>query len=232
MNPQYRRALLFAVLGVLLLGNHVYAYPDGVSSEERITYEATEADGVPDAEYVRTTVDVRRCSWTPIRSRTCAFERSLDDGGALRVPVGDEPTRETYAAHDFVRTPEGYFRPNTTLEDGALVLRLDPVSESTVRDALATEFDRAPEYVQTAIREGTVTVNEDDVYEESRFYVVRDGTYYLVEPTANEYVVTGWGWRDPPHIAVEAIRLGGWIAGVALLVRAGEWSERGRREAE
>jgi hypothetical protein len=51
-------------------------------------------------------------------------------------------------------------------------------------------------------------------------YVEDDGRYYLVEPVESDRRPTGWGWKTPSGLAVEAMRLATWIGGVAALWRA------------
>ena len=229
MDPRYRRALLFAVFGVALLANPLYLYPDGVSSETTYTYEATETDRIPEADALR--VDVRECHFA---SRECDVARGMAQGTPVEVPAeegdGGDIRDDAYWGYDYVELSDGYYEPNMTVENGTLVLSLDAVSTETVRQAAATDVEDTRPFVQWAMENGTVNVTDERVpYEARRFYVERGETYFLVEPTASERRATGWGWKTPSDVAVDAMRLGAWLAAIAFLWRAGEWSERGRR---
>lgn len=232
MNSESRRALFLAVVALLLLGNHLYVYPEGVSSETTLTYEATATDRIPEG-LPTLDAEIRSCSWFPMQSWECAVFRDVADGDPVEYPLRpDETVGETLFGVDYVRTPGGYHRPTHRIENGTLVLSADPVDRETVRGAAAENVTDARPFVRRAVENGSATVRESELYETASYFVRDGGTYYLVEPTESVERVTGWGWRDPPRLFVQALRLGGWIGGVALLVRAGEWSERGRRTAE
>lgn len=231
MDPQYRRALLLFVLGVALLANPLYLYPDDVSYESVYTYEAMPTDRVPDQTHHG--VDVLDCDWHPIRAQRCVVARAMARGDRVELPLwDDEPvTAELHTEYDYVETPEGYFRPNLTVQNGTVVLSLESVSRATVVRAAAEPLDGTPGYVRRAGRNGTATVGGDALVEPRRFFVRHEGRYYLVEWTDRERRPTGWGWKTPSDAAIDGMRLLAWLGGVALLFRAGEWSERGRRTA-
>lgn len=237
MDPRHRRALLFCLLGVALLANPLYLYPENVSYETTYTYEATETDRIPHHADIDT--EIERCSLIGVGSDTCVVARDMASGEPVEVPLEDsEETAENlrddlFWEYDFVSVGSSYYEPNVTVANRAVRLSLDPVAEQTVRETAAEPLDETPRYVRWAVENGTVNVTEEQVpYEARYFYVEHENTYYLVEPVRSERVPTGWGWREPSDVAVDAMRLVGWIGGVALIWRAGEWSERGRRAQE
>jgi hypothetical protein len=231
VNREYRRALVLVVLGVALLANPLYLYPEDASRETTYTYDATPTDRIP--ERLDSAADVRSCGWHPMQSWECAVFRDAARGDPVELPLRpDETVGEELFHVDYVRTLEGYYRPNATVENGTLALTLRPASRETVRAALAEDVGESRPFVRRAVANGTATVSEREAHE-PRAYFVRDGeTYYLVEVASSTTRPTGWGWTDPPRTAIEAMRLVAWLGGVASLWRAGEYSERGRRAAE
>ena len=235
MNAPYRRATVLVVLGVTLLANPLYLYPENVSYEETVTFEAESATYVPN-HHDDLDARIRSCAWHPMRSWECAILRDLARGDRVELPLDADQTvsRDLFGSLDYVRTADGYFRPNHTVTKGTLVLTLEPVGEATVKRAAAENLSDVPSVVRRAVVDGSASVAEpaDWVAERSRYYVRDGGAYYTVEVTNTERRPTGWGWKEPPRIAVEAMRLTAWIGGIVALWRAGEWSERGRRAAQ
>jgi hypothetical protein len=240
MDPRYRRAFLCGLLGVTLLANPLYLYPEGVSYETTYTYEAAPIDYLPyDSQ---TTTEFKSCGWNPLQSAECAFVEEMADGDAVEVRLdADRGVDDEFWSYDYVRANGRYYEPNATLEENdtlegdetgesrTLTLSLEPVSEETVKRAMSEDLDGVPRYAREALRNGSVNVTEEHVGEPDRFYVRHEGRYYVVEPVTSERVPTGWGYKEPSDVQIDAMRLGGWIAGIALIWRAGEWSERGRR---
>ncbi|ELZ87292.1 hypothetical protein C453_03039 [Haloferax elongans ATCC BAA-1513] len=229
MNRQNRRALVCLLVGVALLANPLYVYPESVSYETTLTYEAEATNEIP--EYGHHDIDIR---WCP-GGRDCAVASALASGQTLRVDLPTGSTAEEYdepLAHDYdyVRLAEGdarFYRLVERFDDGSLVLTVEPVADEAMRKAAAEESEDVPEYVQSAIETGSATVTESEAREHT-WFVEHDGQYYEVRNTGQTRTPTGWGWKAPPDIVVEAMRLTGWIGGIALVWRAGEWTERGR----
>ncbi|WP_148413743.1 hypothetical protein [Haloferax sp. KTX1] len=227
MNRENRIALVLLVLGVALLANPLYLYPDGVSYEKTYTYEASAIDYPPqtgDASY-----RVKSCGWNPLQSAECAAIMDMARGDPVELQL--DPDRDVYSefwSFDYVRTDGRYFEPNATLDGRTLTLSVDPVSTETVKRDLSEDLGESPRYVREAVRNGTSTVTEEDAYEARSHYVRHDGRYYVVEPVESERAPTGWGWKAPSDAAIDAMRLAAWIGGVACVWRAGEWTERGR----
>ncbi|CQR49337.1 MULTISPECIES: hypothetical protein [Haloferax] len=227
MNRENRIAVVLLVLGVALLANPLYLYPDGVSYEKTYTYEASAVDYLPHTS--DTFYRVKSCGWNPLQSAECVPIIDMARGDPVEVEL--DPDRDVYSefwSFDYVRTDGRYFEPNATLDGRTLTLSVDPVPTETVKRNLSEDLDESPRYVREAVRNGTSTVTEEDAYEARSHYVESDGRYYVVEPVESERAPTGWGWKAPSDAAIDAMRLAAWIGGVACIWRAGEWTERGR----
>jgi hypothetical protein len=244
MDRRHRRALLFGLLGVTLLANPLYLYPENVSHGTTYTYETTETDRIP--QRTDTHTDIERCDLNDFGSDTCVVASDMASGDPVEVSLADgevsladgEVTagnidEELFRAYDFVRLESRYYEPTAIVENRTLRLSLNPVSEQSVKQTAAEDLEETPQHVRWAVENGTVTLTGAQVpYEARHFYVEHEGAFYAVEPTASERRPTGWGWKTPSTVVVEAMRLGAWITGIGLIWRAGEWSERGRRVTE
>jgi hypothetical protein len=217
-----RYAALLVVVGLLFLSNGAWAYPDGVSYADRYVYEA-ERTAEPEAG------SIANCDFYPLSSRGCAVENYLADGNEIRYDAAaDGVGVETplSAGHDYVQVyGNDYYRPTERVENETAVVGLEPVSRERVLRSLAENYSEVRPVVRRAVREGNATATlSDDTPTRNRWYVERDGAFYTVRAHRTGRVPTGWGWTDPPQVVVEALRLAGWIGGVALLVRAGQVS--------
>ncbi|KAB1192732.1 hypothetical protein GJR96_04460 [Haloferax sp. MBLA0076] len=227
MNRQNWRGFVLLLLGVALLANPLYLYPENVSYETEYTYEASTIDHLPHTSHV--TYRFTSCGWNPLQSAECAVVNDMARGDAVELRLDpDRGVDDELWSFEYVRADGRYFEPNATLDGRTLTLSLDPVSEETVKRALSQDIDEVPQHVRRAVQNGRSTVTEEGVYEAETYYVEHGGQYYLVEPAQSERVPTGWGWKEPSTIAIDAMRLAGWIGGVALIWRGGEWTERGR----
>lgn len=229
MNRQNRRGLVFLLLGVALLANPLYLYPGNVSHETTLTYEAERTDEVPRSGTLE--ADVRWCEDATTIARECAIAAALAGGDTLRAPLSDdgfEDAERPSSDYQYVRVADGYYRPIETYENGSLVVSLDPVTHAEVMRAAAVAYEDARPHLREAVDSGSATVRRDDVSRRDTRLVERDGAYYAVRVTESDRHPTGWGWKEPSQFVVDALRLAGWIGGVALVWRAGEWTERGR----
>ncbi|WP_410765980.1 hypothetical protein [Haloferax sp. DFSO60] len=231
MNRQNWRAFGLLVLGVALLANPLYLYPESVSYETELTYEAEETARIP--KQAETWTDIKWC-YGATSTRECGVAAALTDGDSLRVPLDhdrtlDEPLPNDY---DYVRIDGQYYEPVESIENSTLVIELEPVADETVRNAAAEEYADARSFARSAIENGSATVIEDEVYDSGTLFIERGGTYYKVSPVESERRPTGWGWKEPSRLHLDAMRLTAWIGGIACLWRAGEWTERGRQAAE
>ncbi|KAB1186993.1 MULTISPECIES: hypothetical protein [Haloferax] len=239
MNRQNWRGFVFLLVGIALLANPLYLYPDNVSYETAVTFEGEQIDEIPrhgqlemDLRYGNLQTDIH---WCPGNGRECAIAEALADGQTLRydIPSHREPGDydEPFPAdYDYIHLSEGegdYYRPAQTVENGSVVLSLEQVDEGTVMQAAAEEY-HSDRPLHAAVENGTTTVVEDEVYWDGAILVEQNGNYYVVRAVESDRYPTGWGWKAPSPIVIDAMRLAAWIGGVALIWRAGEWTERGR----
>jgi hypothetical protein len=239
MNRQNWRGFVLLLVGVALLANPLYLYPENVSYETDVTFEAQQIDEIP--QHGRLGMDLRYGSletnihWCPGTGRECAIAEALADGQTLTydIPSHHDPSDDDeplHADYDYVRLTDGqdsFYRPTQTVENGSVVLSLEQVDEETVMQAAAEEY-HSGRPLHAAVENGTTTVVEDEVYRDGPILVERNGTYYVVRAVESDRHPTGWGWKEPSRIVIEGMRLAAWIGGIGLIWRAGEWTERGR----
>jgi len=222
-----RRALLLGVLGVLLLAGS--ATVSGTSHETVYEYDAVEA-GEPTSS---PGVNVADCDWRPLQSRECAVARHLGNGNEIRFDnetAISETVLGNESRYDYVDLRDGYYRPTTTYENGTLVLALERVPTSRVREAAAVNVTEADENLHRAIEGGTFTTTEE-VSEFSR-YLHHDGDYYRLRTVATERRDTDSLSGFVPDYAWAPAKLLAGAVGAALLWRAGEASERADARSE
>lgn len=217
-----KRMALLIVVGVLLLGNGAWLYPQEVSHETRYTYEAEQQDYPP----LRGTheAEIRHCGAETPSSPDCAVAHYLADGNVIATDGGPASWNLTAVPEDFFDAPRTYYdlesgtyRGNATVEDGKLVLRFESVSRATLKRAVAENYSEVPDAVRRAVDDGRATSKWDI----DPHYVERNGTYYEVRMTGWEHVPTGWGWTDPPLRVVHTLRWGGYLLGLAAVWYAG-----------
>jgi hypothetical protein len=239
MAPRDRYLLLF-LLGLGLVLNPVYLFPDGVPHEEEITYQAEQVEGVAEAHRDLPTFAVLDCS-DAITHRECVQARQIGYDGR-RVVENDTPValvddeRGLYFAYDYVRFDRGYAAPNASVDNGTLVLSFSPVSQRRVLRDYAAPFEVLPPVGKEAIRDGTASTtrrfaefNDVDrlLVDEDLRIVNRDGTFYRLEL---ERKVTD---RQFPPWILDVVRLGGVIGGAVLaFVASGRYARAAASGAE
>jgi hypothetical protein len=229
---RYARPALLVLLGLALLANGAWAYPEEVSGQEVREYEAAQEPLSPE----RWESDTSYLDCRSGETRTCAVARHIAADGPIRVRDGtdlDPPLDGTeYVRLQPDRTTTRYYRTTERLENESVVLDLERVEWGTVLRALAVPYDEAPETARTAVDRGSVTVPvpEDPGPTESalppRMGVVKNGTMYEVRRVSERTRITGWGWKEPGFLVVLGIRYAGWVGGAVLLVRGGRAVER------
>lgn len=227
MTPRNRSLLLFA-LGLILVLNPVYVFPNGVPYEEQITYRAERIDRVGETHRKLPTSAVLDCRG-PISHRECVQAHRVGyDGRVLvenetRVALEDEETG-LYVGYEYVRFDRGYTRPTASVEGGNLVLSYDPVSQKRVLSEYATPFGSLPPLGKRAIRNGSASTTRrfadfDDVepfvIDEEQRIVNRSGTFYRIDL---ERKVSD---RQFPPWILGVVRIVGVIGGAGLMVFAG-----------
>lgn len=217
-----RRIALTLLVGVLLLANGAWLYPEEVSYETRYEYRAEQRSYPPFGG--TTEAEIRHCGAETPQSPTCTVAHYLADGNVIGTDGGPASWNLTAVPDDYFddeRTyydmESGIYRGNATIEDGELVLRFVEVSPETLRRATAENYSAVPDAVQRAVDEGTATAK----WEIGTHYVRRNDTYYRVRWVGIDRSPTGWGWKEPSRRVVAALRWGGWLAGLAAVWYAG-----------
>lgn len=215
-------AALLVLVGLVLLANGAWAYPNEVSYETVGTYEAEPTDRLPAQSY--SLVDYHDCRRH--HTRACAHARHVAADGPVRVDAV-HPNESLHGLDYVTLNDGGHYRTTERVENGTVVLDLERVDREQLQAALAD--DDGYRFIERAVENGSSAVREpsEEFYDRdypSRTYLEQDGTVYRVELVETERRATGWGWREPPGWVVNLLRLSGWIGGVVLLVRAGQVS--------
>lgn len=233
MQPR-NRALLGFLLGILLVLNPVFVFPQGLPAEKTFEYRAEpiERQGMTDDALRSRGVDVVNCDRSPAQ-RTCVYAARVGYGGERRIEnasVADLPDdRNGLSTHyEYVRFEEGLARPNATLENGALVLSFDPVSADAVLRRRAVAFETLPSVGAEAIRTGSAQVTQryhdydeiDSAVPEFQRLVTYEGDVYLIRryPKERSTVVPSWLYWT--------IRMGGVVGGAAIAFHYAGWHAR------
>lgn len=220
------RRLFVFVVGLLLVLNPTYLYPDGGHRVVRMEYEATELEGVPadgaiadDGES-----DILWCEAID-EERACILERRIGANGTMPVNNSSALRRgwnekiRLSAPYDYVKLPTGFYEPVTNVSGQSVVLRLRPVERSSVAAFVARDYRGLPAVVQRAVDTGSASTRFSyarsdppdrlerlaDVWS---VLVETDGTYYAVERVRYD---SGWFFlhRYLRALRFTAIFLGG-----------------------
>lgn len=222
MRPA-RSSLLIVLLGVLLLANGLYVYPENVSHEreyEVIAEPVHEAEW-PTGEFGITTI--HDCAGG-VASEDCALVRHLAEQAAIRVEhpgdVYEGVTNESEQLPEFFSLNDGYYQRTASLEDGALVVSMKPMDRERVLRATAENVSEVRDVYQRAVENDTVRTGDE--LHQSRLLVADGDRIYRVRtsgPIRGE--ATGWGWTEPGQEVIRLLRLLGWVGGIGLLWYAG-----------
>lgn len=175
MSFAFRPAII-ALVGVALLLNPYYLFPDG-GGHAAITHQVERVDDDAAAEAALLASErVLHCPG----ERPCALEREVLDAGAveyeLNRSVGD---RRPY---DVVWMDGRTYRPEETTEDGTMTLELDEIDRTSAVELAAVPAAERSDAVRAAVDTGSVTVYGDRVPAFERNEIVeRDGEYYYHE---------------------------------------------------
>jgi len=220
MDPRDRALLLF-VVGIVLVLNPVYLFPNGVPHEKPVTYRA-EVIERPDP-YASSVPGyaILDCS-SEIHHRACVQAKQVGYNGSTRVDdaafhLHDEESG-LYTDYEYVRFREGYAKPNATGRNGTLVLSYEPRTTEAVMSEYAYQYSDLPPVGKRAIQNGTTTTTRrivdfgeyEPVLEEYQEFVERNGTFYAISrgPGRTRPVVPEWLFG--------AGRIGGVVGGAAL----------------
>lgn len=228
------RALLGFLLGLLLVLNPVFVFPQGLPAEKTFEYRATplERQGMADDALRSRGVDVVDCDRSPAQ-RTCVYagrvgyngERRIENATVSRLP---DDRNGLYTHYEYVRFEEGLARPNATLENGSLVLSFDPVATDAVLRRHAVAFETLPPVGREAVTTGRVRVTQryhdydeiDPAVSEFQRLVTYEGDVYLIRryPKERSTVVPSWLYWT--------IRIGGVVGGAAIAFWYAGWHAR------
>lgn len=215
---------LVALLGIALLLNPVYLYPDGGGNVRH--YEATPIDENNAYHALRASDRALECStW---QRRICKLEADVLAAGTLSYDVGvlrggalnGSPTWSDDRPYDAVRLEANWYVPEREVENGTADLSLRRVSEQGAARAVARDASSFSPAVRTVIERGSLDVQREidgvngsgsGVLGDSAI-VTADGTTYLVTHRGTSY---HWS-TDLPGIRVGLIAVG-----VVLVLGAG-----------
>lgn len=240
MDSRQLWPLVLVAIGVVLVLNPVYLYPNGVPHEQTYRLQGERPD---DLGAILSAGDrggsILDCpsESAPFESRSCVFESLVTPNQSLLLPnrtLADSHSDDDRLQYpfDFVRLQSGFYEPQAREENGSVALSLEPVTVEAVAERLHhTSYREAPESVQRAIDTGNATTTvrfpPGESYGNDRTdrldeyvgtvgkVVVKNGTYYHVSSGVSHD-------RAFPPILLELLRILGVLAGaffVTLAVR-------------
>lgn len=238
MDSRHDRALLAAVVGVVLLSNPAWAFPHGGGTELTYEYRAERVDDLTSAvvdfdEHAAERRSILDCGAGPVDDRLCLFERRVGPNGTLYLesgsPVHVRGGRLSYPYEYVYFGGTAFYRPRANVTDGGVVLSFRRVAPETVAERYAAPANSSvvPAAVRRAVDDGrasaTLAVRRGTARAERRTdrheeftpgLLERGGEFYWVEhsgPHARP-VVPGW--------AIAALRVLAVCCGAALLFYA------------
>lgn len=202
-------------LGIGLLLNPVYLYPDGGGPKR--TYEAIE---LSDAQVASTELanadEVLICPGP----RACALETRIVTEGSVEFggPVdGDR-------AYDAVRIEDQWYLPRAEMDGNTTTLSLQPVTVMEATAAVAEPIDQHGDAVHRAVDGGTVTTYGERVPAFERYAVMEaDGDYYILVPGSSST-----HWTDGNGLLFARLVLSAFGAG-SLVLAVLIWANRSWR---
>ena len=232
MDSRTKFLLLF-IVGVALVLNPVYLYPEGVPTVEKKTFEVAETNVTTPI----TNDDILECTGD-INYRACVQALRIGYNGSEAItdlPAELGITGEMYYSWDFVRFEEGYARPTAaSTEDDTVVIGFEPVDTETVIAEAATPYDVAPKVIQETVQGGTATLQtqytdydeRDPALEANTWVVNRNGSFYHVSLSgrSESYLFPAW-------LLSPLVRLAAFIGGIVLAFEAARGFERATSDA-
>lgn len=224
MRVEWRQAVLFG-LGILLVLNPLYVFPQGVPTVEHAEFSAEVVDRLPELVDQVPPTAVLECD-LPTHHRECIQARAVGYNGSKRVPETDVSLHGDgsglHYGWDYVEFDAGFAKPNETVNNGTLVLTFEPRTRQQVMDQYATDFEDVSALVKRTIRQGSANASQQyyrysdrepftDDYER---FVDRNGTYYHIRTTSLDQSSGFPRWLGSPSIDVVGL-----VGGVALLYR-------------
>lgn len=167
-------AILAALLGVGLLLNPVYLYPDG-GGETSQTYEFAEIDDEEAAIHALSRSDaVLQCPG----ERACKLERDVLEAGSVEY----EASMRRGQRYDVVAMDDELYLPVDEYDDtGTTTLSLEPLEPREAIEHVAVDAADRPPAVAEGVETGSVTLVGDELESSDRGEILaHDGGYYYV----------------------------------------------------
>ena len=184
MVSTYDRGLLVVAIGVVLLLNPVYFYPNGGPETTTYRIEAELVDGQPTvSEYNDHGGSILKCTGF-VDDRTCLFERHVGPNGTFVVDNRSSLYRsdgEFWVSTDYqyVFFGPGYYEPRVNVSNGTVVVSLERVNRTTVAREIALQYRNAPEVVQNAVDKGNQSIRFTTRPDEESPELERELRYHL-----------------------------------------------------
>lgn len=203
-----------AAVGVALLANPLYLYPDG-GGHYAATYHVETVDDESSAmQAIGLSERVLEC---PV-DRPCALEATIAEDGAIESEHRIRPDERRYPV---VVIGDGLYRPVERYGNDTVVLDLDAVSPREAVESAAVPASEFGADVDTAVETGSVTVYGEQVEAFERGAIVaHDDEYYY----RAGYELRGGHWTGGFGLPVARSLL--LAIGGGLLAYAG-WRYRG-----
>jgi hypothetical protein len=224
MSVERRQAVLFG-LGIRLVLNPLYVFPQGVPTVERAEFSAEVVDRPPELVGQVPPNAILECD-SPTRQRECIQARAVGYNGSKRFPETDVSLHDDgsglHYAWDYVKFDAGFAKPNETVDTGTLVLTFEPRTRQQVMDEYATDFEDVSPLVKRTIRQGSANASQqyyrlseqEPFVDDLEKFVERNGTYYHIQTTSLHRSP-----RFPRWLGAPLINFVGLVGGVALLYR-------------
>lgn len=227
MAAARHRLALLVLVGLLLVGNHAWLYPN--EDDLRYTYERKQIEvengsltyhGVEDTLFGGKYSDLNALGCQPpdADARTCAFDTYLASHGPVTRTAGND----LFDGPEFVHLADGYYRRVHRSNGSVRTYDVERVGPREFLAAVAVNLTGAdPDDVSDlgvastlAVTGGTTTSFEDIEDDELGEVYRRGDGYYTV-------VVTDQRSPDPPFPLPETLRLFASAVGFLALVVAG-----------
>lgn len=214
MNRPYWLIIL-ALLGIALVANPLYLYPDGGGH-----YEATyEVERINDKETATTALQASEQVLHCPGERPCALEEEILDAGSVEYDLDHQEGDQRW--YRVIWMDGDTYAPSETYDDETIVFTLEEVERMEAVERVAVPATERSEEVREAVETGSVTVYGEQVEDfEQHMIIEHDGEYYH----RARYEVRGGHWTA--NWALPSVRMALFALGGGLLVYSGLWHPR------
>lgn len=215
MNRRYL-VLIPLLLGIILVLNPFYVYPDGTDRQVTYTTEPIENESMATTAISRSD-KVVSCPGV----RLCATEEAVIEEGAIEYDGHVASFRESVEQYEdpgwypIVRIGDELYRPEHESGENATVLMLSAVDAMEAVEYTAVPVDRFSDDVREAVETGSVTLSGEfvDAFERNEI-IEYQGDYYTHASRSSSS-------RSIDDSGLLVIRTGLYALGIGLLVRSG-----------